>query len=113
MVVIVLPATALAGVTQERIAWPSSCTVHAPQSALPQPNLVPVMPSTSRSTHSIGVSSSTSTVRETPLTVIAWGICHSLRRSVPCPCCDRWLEADPERANYLDGQPRSRLEGVT
>src|SRR5438128_2213202 len=41
MVVIALPATALTGVTQERIAWPSSCTVHAPQSAIPQPSLVP------------------------------------------------------------------------
>ena len=35
---------------------------HAPQSAMPQPNFVPVMPSTSRSTQSSGVSPSTSTM---------------------------------------------------
>ena len=28
------------GVTQERTASPFRCTVHAPQSAMPQPNLV-------------------------------------------------------------------------
>jgi hypothetical protein len=37
-------------------------TVQAPQSAMPQPNFVPVMPSTSRSTQSSGVSPATSTV---------------------------------------------------
>ena len=38
-----------------------SCTVQAPHCAMPQPYLVPVMPSVSRSTHSSGVSGSTST----------------------------------------------------
>ena len=38
--------------TQERIGVPSRCTVQAPHWAMPQPNLVPVMPRTSRSTHS-------------------------------------------------------------
>jgi hypothetical protein len=33
----------------------------APQSAMPQPNFVPVKPSTSRNTHKRGVSPSTST----------------------------------------------------
>jgi hypothetical protein len=37
------------------------CTVQAPQSAIPQPNFVPVIPSTSRNTHNRGVSPSTST----------------------------------------------------
>src|SRR5438876_530381 len=50
MVVIRLPAAALTGVTQERIGWPSRCTVQAPQSAIPQPNFVPVRPTTSRTT---------------------------------------------------------------
>ena len=50
------------GVMQDRVATPSTCTVQAPHSAMPQPNFVPVMPSTSRSTHRSGVSPSTSTL---------------------------------------------------
>jgi hypothetical protein len=50
-----LPATVDTGVTQERTAWPSTRTVQAPQAATPQPNLVPVMLSTSRNTHSRGM----------------------------------------------------------
>jgi hypothetical protein len=42
---------------------PDACLLQAPHSAMPQPNLVPVMPSTSRSTHNSGVSPSTSTLR--------------------------------------------------
>jgi hypothetical protein len=42
--------------------------VQAPHSAIPQPNLVPVSPITSRSTHSNGISSGTSTVWSLPLT---------------------------------------------
>jgi hypothetical protein len=57
-------------VMQERVAAPSICTVHAPHSAMPQPNFVPVMPRTSRNTQSSGVSPSTSAVRSTPLTLI-------------------------------------------
>ena len=56
------------GVTQERVATPSTCTVQAPQSATPQPNFVPVMPSTSRNTQRSGVSPSTSTLCLLPLT---------------------------------------------
>ena len=59
-----------AGVTQERLAAPSICTVQAPHSAMPQPNLVPVRPITSRSTHSSGVSSSASTLCAFPLTLM-------------------------------------------
>ena len=44
------------GTTQERAASPSTCTVQAPQAATPQPNLVPVRPSSSRSTQSNGFS---------------------------------------------------------
>src|SRR4051794_15938843 len=56
-------------VIQERIASPSTCTVQAPHSAAPHPNLVPVMPSTSRNTQSKGVSASTSTLCAVPLTL--------------------------------------------
>jgi len=67
MVVTVLPATADSGVTQERVARPSTCTVQAPHWAMPQPNLVPVMPNCSRMTHRSGMSGSTSTVEALPL----------------------------------------------
>jgi hypothetical protein len=62
MVVIFLPATLAMGVTQERAAAPSICTVQAPHSAMPHPNFVPVMFSVSRNTHSSGISGATSTV---------------------------------------------------
>src|SRR2546428_10368710 len=68
MVVTSFPATRLIGCTHERTAWPFTCTVHAPQSAIPQPNLVPVRPMVSRITHSSGVSGSTSTEYIFPLT---------------------------------------------
>src|SRR3954452_19879302 len=58
------------GVTQDRVATPSMCTVQAPHSAAPQPNLVPVMPSTSRCTQSRGVSPSTSKLCSVPLTLM-------------------------------------------
>src|SRR5262249_2054342 len=67
IVVTALSPTLSTGVWQERTAWPSRCTVQAPQSAWPQPSLVPVIPSTSRSTHSSGVSPSTSTSWGVPL----------------------------------------------
>jgi hypothetical protein len=46
---------------QERVASPLMCTVHAPQSAMPQPNFVPVMLRVSRKTQSSGMSGLTST----------------------------------------------------
>src|SRR3977135_3326836 len=58
------------GGLQDGTAVPSTCPVQAPQSAMPQPNFVPVMPSTSRKTHNSGVSLSTSIVRSTPLTLM-------------------------------------------
>src|ERR1700676_180907 len=60
MVVIALSATALKGSTHERTAAPSKSAVQAPQSAMPQPYLVPVMPRWSRSTHNKGVSGAAS-----------------------------------------------------
>ncbi|XQU71739.1 hypothetical protein OJJOAM_004528 [Cupriavidus sp. H18C1] len=61
MVVMACPSAAETAVMQARIGEPSICTVQAPHSAMPQPNLVPVMPSSSRNTHSSGVSPGTST----------------------------------------------------
>src|SRR5437773_10498326 len=73
MVVTRLPATAATGSTQVRVATPSRCTVQAPHWAIPQPNLVPVSPRLSRSTHSSGVSGATLTVARLPLTVKLMG----------------------------------------
>lgn len=67
IVVIFRPATALTGNTQDRVAWPSMCTVHTPHWVIPQPYLVPVSPITSRSTQSRGMSSGTSSSCSTPL----------------------------------------------
>src|ERR1700692_904999 len=67
MVVTLRPATVDSGVTQERMALPSRCTVHAPQSAMPQPNLVPGRPATSRTAHSRGMLGSASSVVDLPL----------------------------------------------
>jgi hypothetical protein len=69
MVVTALAPTRASEVTHERMATPSMCTVHAPHWATPQPYLVPTRPSTSRSTHSRGVSGSASTVWTWPLTL--------------------------------------------
>src|ERR1035441_7695806 len=53
VVIAALPTLAI-GVTQERVGTPSRWTVHAPQNDIPQPNLVPLRLSSSRSTHSRG-----------------------------------------------------------
>src|SRR5688500_6785922 len=67
MVVTRAPLTADTGVMQERSAFPSTCTVQAPHWAMPQPNLVPVSLSSSRSTQSSGVLSSDCTETALPL----------------------------------------------
>ena len=54
-------------VTHERVACPSTWTVQAPHRAMPQPNLVPLMPISSRRTHSRGVSSDEVGVRDCSL----------------------------------------------
>src|SRR5207249_463319 len=54
----------------ERTGWPSRCTVQAPHCAMPQPNLVPVSPRTSRSTQSSGMSSGAATSWSFPFTLI-------------------------------------------
>src|SRR5260370_21946872 len=67
MVMISRPCAASIGMTHERTASPSKCTVHAPHSALPHPNLVPTSCNSPRSTHSRGVSGSAFTVTVLPL----------------------------------------------
>src|SRR5258707_8960807 len=70
MVEISAPSMVLIGVTQERTASPLTCTVQAPHCAIPQPNLVPVKPTSSRNTQRSGISPSTSSRCEVPLTLI-------------------------------------------
>ena len=69
MVTTLLAAGVLIVVWHERTAWPSTCTVHAPQKPPPQPNFVPVRPSSSRRYQSSGMSGSPSKVRLDPLIV--------------------------------------------
>jgi hypothetical protein len=59
----------LIGMLQERVGSPSTCTVHAPHCAMPQPNFVPVIFKCSRMTHSNGASGSASTLTGRPLIV--------------------------------------------
>src|SRR6058998_1966105 len=71
MVVTALPSTSDTGIAQERTALPSMWTVQAPQDAMPQPNLVPVILRCSRRTHSNGVLPSTATSLRWPFTINA------------------------------------------
>src|SRR5262245_25011393 len=80
----------------ERTGWPSTCTVQAPQSAMPQPNLLPVSPISSRRAHSSGVSPGTSTFWRLPLMSSAIIAPSSLQgasttREPPTPL-DDWLD---------------------
>src|SRR5437763_10797736 len=67
IVVTLFPAILETGAPQERVATPLMCTVQAPQSCRPQPNLVPVRPSVSRKTHSNDICGETSTDCRFPL----------------------------------------------
>src|ERR1700730_4956231 len=69
MVVTARSRTALTGSMQERTGLPSICTVQAPHCAMPQPNFVPVKPSTSRRTQSSGMSAGASNAFCSPLIV--------------------------------------------
>src|SRR2546425_39671 len=69
MVVTRLPSTARIRVTQDRVAWPSRCTVQEPHIAIPQPYFVPVSLSFSRSTHSNVSSGCTATSICLPLSM--------------------------------------------
>src|SRR5258708_4375775 len=69
MVVTLRPATLDISVWQERTGWPSKWTVQAPHSGMPQPNLVPVMPSVSRRAQSRGIRGLTQILISLPLRV--------------------------------------------
>src|SRR5689334_4985972 len=69
MVVISAPCSEETGSWQERTAAPLSCTVHAPHWPTPQPYLVPLRSSTSRSTQRRGMSDGASTVVGLPFTL--------------------------------------------
>src|SRR5438477_3773647 len=69
MVVICNPPTVPICFEHDRTALPSCSTVHAPQSAMPQPNFVPVSPRMSRRYHSSGISGSPSNVCDCPFTL--------------------------------------------
>src|SRR6266478_8137265 len=81
IVVIFFPATLETGVMQERVASPLMCTVQAPQSAMPQPNFVPVMFSVSRSTQRSGMSGLTSTDCDLPFKVKLMAMESSLQQT--------------------------------
>src|SRR4051812_2961413 len=88
MLTILRPPTVDIGVWHDRTALPSRCTVHAPQNPAPQPNFVPVRPSSSRRYQSSGMSGSPSNDRLDPLIVnvtmelilcVAFACAHALR----------------------------------
>src|ERR1019366_2503195 len=68
MVIIGAAPTSPTWTEHERSGSPPRNTIHAPHCAIPQPNFVPVRPSSSRSTQSKGVSASTSTSYFLPFT---------------------------------------------
>src|SRR5260221_9399326 len=70
MVVTVAPSRSRNATLQLSAARPSMITVHAPQSRLSQPYLVPVRLEASRSAHSNGVSGASLYSMPPPLTVI-------------------------------------------
>ena len=71
MVMTCLPATSFTGTEHERTACRSTITVHAPHSASPQPNFVPVSLRSLRSTHNSIRWSSVFTLAGLPLSVKA------------------------------------------
>src|SRR5215472_1061857 len=109
MVVTEWPATSDITIAHDRTASPSRCTVQAPHNETPQPNLVPVRPSSSRKNHMSGIDGSPSNGRSWPFT-------RSLiiRSSLSC----RLLSVrNPHRERILDrslefGQEQSRLRDV-
>src|SRR5215471_17510552 len=94
MVVIECPTAALTGVTQDRLGIPSKCTVQAPHSAAPQPNLVPFMPSRSRRNQSSGMSGGASRVWVFPLI---------FKVVMTSPSVLRFSRLPSPRARSLDG----------
>src|SRR5271154_488539 len=79
-------------VVQERTASPFRCTVQQPHRAIPQPYFVPCRPRTSRTTHSRGVPSGTSTVAGLPFTVSLYA-----------------MESPPKHEDWVDGENGSTV----
>src|SRR5216684_8892190 len=99
MVVIFLPSAAATGITQERTAAPSRCTVQAPHWAMPQPYLVPVRPTCSRIAQSKGVLGST---------LISWVLPLIVKRAMGFPPGITVLEISafaPVKASGLAARP--------
>src|SRR2546427_12924057 len=103
MVVIFLPSAAATGSTQERTAAPSTCTVHAPHCAMPQPYLVPVRPTCSRIAHSRGVLGLTLTSSVLPL--IVKRAMSSLPGSQCNECAGKYLRSRPRTQGILQQAP--------
>src|SRR3954451_11525143 len=78
MVVTDLPAISETWVWQENARLPSMCTMQAPHSPVPQPNLVPVSLRSSRITHNSGVAAGASVAAGLPFTVKFVAIASSL-----------------------------------
>src|SRR5207245_1415537 len=95
IVVISCPSASRNGNEHERTGSPSTWTVHAPQRAIPQPNLVPVSSSCSRSTHRSGVPGSASTSRTFPLTL---SLCIALAPRRPDDSEPQTVAAERHRA---------------
>src|SRR5678816_2507375 len=111
MVVICLPSAAATGITQDRTAAPSRCTVHAPHCATPQPYFVPVRPACSRIAHSRGVLGLTSTSRALPLTVKR-AICSLLGDRGPAACW-KYPRLGARRQAILQPEGSRQGTGVT
>ena len=79
---------------QERIARPSTCSVHAPHCPMPQLNLVPVSPTWSRITHNRGVCGSASTVCNVPFTSSSNAIPSSSSQNCSLLAHDSGLDRD-------------------
>src|SRR6266849_10220637 len=110
MVVTFLPATLEIAVMQERVASPLICTVQAPQSAMPQPNFVPVMFRVSRSTQSSGMSGLTSTDWGLPFRVKVMAMETSLQQTNILQQFGAWMKI---YGNSFMGPANQRPESAT
>src|SRR5712671_5424484 len=106
MVTTFAPSRPPIGTTQDRIAVPFTWTVQAPHCAMPQPNLVPVKPITSRNTQRRGVSGSMSTCLDAPFTSIVITAATPLRFDEPT-CAIKLCETSRGQLDYIQGAGQS------
>src|SRR6267143_1406252 len=104
--VVTCPVTADTGIEHDRTGCPSRWTVHAPHRAMPQPNLVPVRPSVSRSTHNNGMSGSTSISVSLPLTLSLVIAPPALEHPANQRCRELARAHRPRHAYYTAGRER-------